>query len=720
MHYGPRPLKGFVFMRLRWSIALASGACFTSIVAQTLTCTASANAPIIRAEGLTERMGDILVSCSGGRPNATISGSLTVFLDVNVTNRLAEDGSMNVFLTAAGQPSNVPAKPFAPNAVAWDGLSFQLSPSGAADLRIANLRGNASQKMLAPNAFVNAFVSFNGSATGGVVSFTATSFIVGAPQPGLLAAQSGQLICAQTGSPLPSTISFSNLIAKGTAFASIRVTEGFANAFTPKSDWSNVGADSGVRIILNYSGFPPGARLLVPDAIAGIDADQPTSAGDLGLPASGGAYTPGRNQLLLLRVFGADANGAGGFVALPPSTATTFDSVSEVILAAGSGIAVYEVVDANPSARESAQIPTFLGYPGSENGEAVVTTTTVSLAPVATTVVSTTNAPLPRFAAAAPPPDCSAVNDCSANYFPKLFVNNAPITFTAFTGSTPPSEYIPVRNDGSGVMRWSATVAYAAGSNWLRLLPSSGVNDATVRVDALTDGLAPGIYQATITINAGPLTGVRSIPVSLLITAAPPPTPLIYSVGNAADASLTMLTPGSLASLFGANLGGRTVQVTFDGTAASILYSGAKQINVQVPAALTGKSTAQMLVSVDGIQAAPVTVRLAQSAPAIFPNAVLNQDYSVNGPSHPAPTGSVVQLFATGLPAAGVLTAKIHDRTVTAPYYAGPAPGLPGVQQVDVVVPPDLPTMQTYVYVCGGAALDQQVCSAAAKIWITQ
>jgi len=271
LHYGPRPLKGFVFMRLRWSIALASGACFTSIVAQTLTCTASANAPIIRAEGLTERMGDILVSCSG-RPNATISGNLTVFLDVNVTNRLAQDGSMNVFLTAAGQPSNVPAKPFAPNAVAWDGLSFQLSPSGAADLRIANLRGNASQKMLAPNAFVNAFVSFNGSATGGVVSFTATSFIVGAPQPGLLAAQSGQVICAQTGSPLPSTISFSNLIAKGTAFASIRVTEGFANAFTPKSDWSNVGADSGVRIILNYSGFPPGARLLVPDAIAGIDA----------------------------------------------------------------------------------------------------------------------------------------------------------------------------------------------------------------------------------------------------------------------------------------------------------------------------------------------------------------------------------------------------------------------------------------------------------------
>ncbi len=707
-------------MLLRWSVLAASLACLSFVYAQSLTCAASANPPIVRAEGITERTGDILISCAGGQPNTVITGNLTAFLDVNVTNRLVSDGSMDIVLTANGQPSNVAARQYAANAIVWNGFSFQLSPAGAADLRIANLRGNASQKMLAPNAFVNAFVSFNGSATGGVVSFTATSFIVGAPQPGLLAAQSGQLICAQTGSPLPSTISFSNLIAKGTAFASTRVTEGFANAFTPKSDWSNLGADSGVRIILNYSGFAPGSRLFVPDAIAGIDADQPTSAGNLGLPVSGGAYTPGKNQLLLVRVFGTDANGAGGFVSSLPATATTFDSVTEVTLAGGAGVAVYEVVDANPALRESVQIPTFLGYPGSASGGAVVTNTTVSLAPVSTTITAAGSAPLPRFLATAPAPDCSAVNDCSASYFPRLVVSAAPITFSASVGSTPPSGYIPVRNEGSGVMQWSATVAYTNGSNWLRLFAGSGTNNGTVRVDALAAGLAPGVYQATITINAGPLAGVQTVPVTLMITAAPPPMPAIQSVGNAADASLSTLAPGSLASVFGADLGGRAVQVTFDGTAASVLYSGASQINVQVPAALMGKSTAQLLVSVDGNAARPVTVRLAPSAPAIFPNAVLNQDYTVNGPSNPGLTGSVVQIFATGLPATGVLTAKIHDRTVTAPYYAGAAPGLPGVQQVDFVVPADLPTMQTYVYVCGGPQLDQQVCSRAAKIWITQ
>jgi uncharacterized protein (TIGR03437 family) len=705
---------------LRWGVLCVPVALISSVAAQSLSCAASANPPVVRAEGITERTGDILLSCSGGQPNATISGNLTAYLDVNVTNRIAADGSMDVLLTVNNQPSNVPAKQYAQNAVVWNGLSFQLSATGAVELRIANLRGNASQKMLAPNAFLNSFVSFNGSSSGGVISFTATSFIVGAPQPGLLAGQSGQLICAQTGSPLPDTISFSNLIGKGTAFASTRVTEGFANAFAPKSDWSNLRADSGVRVMLNYSGFAAGSRLFVPDAVAGIDADQPTSAGDLGLPVSGGAYTPGKGQLLLLRVFGTDASGAGGFVSQIPAVSTAFDSASEVTLSGGAGVAVYEMVDASPTVRESAQIPTFLGFPGSGSGGAVITNTTVNLAPASNMITAATSAPIPRFNPTAPPTDCSAVNDCSANYFPKLLVVAPPIAFTGVAGSTPPSQAVPVRNDGSGIMQWSATVAYANGSNWLRLLPSSGVNNGTVRVDALTAGLQPGTYQATITIDAGPLAGMRSVPVTLQVMAPPPPRPTVQTVGNAADGTVAALAPGSLASVFGTNFGGQTVQVTFDGSAAKVLYSNGTQINLQVPSALAGKSTAQMIVSVDGNAGAPVTVKVAVSAPAIFPGAVLNEDYSVNGASSAAKVGSIVQIFATGLPSSGILTAKIHDRTVNAPYYAGPAPGLPGVQQVDVVVPADFPTMQTYIFVCGGPTLDQQVCSAPAKIWVTQ
>src|SRR5271157_253176 len=43
----------------------------------------------VRAEGVTERMGDILLQCSGSHPGAALSGNLTIFLQgVNITNRV--------------------------------------------------------------------------------------------------------------------------------------------------------------------------------------------------------------------------------------------------------------------------------------------------------------------------------------------------------------------------------------------------------------------------------------------------------------------------------------------------------------------------------------------------------------------------------------------------------------------------------------------------------
>ena len=133
-----------------------------------------------------------------------------------------------------------------------------------------------------------------------------------------------------------------------------------------------------------------------------------------------------------------------------------------------------------------------------------------------------------------------------------------------------------------------------------------------------------------------------------------------------------------------------------------------------MPAALQGKSSAKLLVSTAAIFTL-MTVNVAASAPAIFAGAVLNQDWTPNSQTSPAKAGTVLQIFATGLPASGTITAKVHDRVITAPYFAGPAPGLPGVQQVNVAIPADLPTMQTFVYVCGN-----EVCSPAEKLWIVQ
>lgn len=701
-------------------LALASGLFGQSAV---LTCATSAVPPAVRSEGITERTGDILLSCSGGQPGAQVSGNIIVSLSVNVTNKILADGTLDATLnidTGGGSASTMAARQYTTNAVAFNGVVFNLSPEGKADLRIVNLRGNASQPGFQTNSFITASISF----TGAGISVPNSVFIVAVPQRGLLAASTGKIFCGPSGSPLPDTLNFNNLLGNGTVYTTTRVTEGFASAFAPLNDPASLRADSGTRFIARYSGFPVTARLFVPDVVVGSSADVPTSSGDMGLPASGGQYTAGKNQLLLVRLTGADATGAGGrlVTTAPFSGTATFNTVGELAMTGGSGYAVYEVVDANPFVREWAQFPTFLGLPPNAVQTTVETDGSVNFAAVSNVFTQSSTAWIPRFIDTPPAGDCSAVGDCNARYYPKFEVDVTPIQIAAAVGQ-PVTRYVPVRNAGQGVLRWTATVQYPAASaqNWVRLDTSQGVNNGTIRLDIVSANLQPGTYSAVLTIDGGPLVGAQTIPITLTLTSSGQQivaAPAVASVTNAADYETTALVPGSLGTVIGQRFKGANVQVTFDGTPATILYMDDKQINLQVPSTMAGKQTAQMVITVDGNSSAPKTVQLATAAPAIFAGAVLNEDYGANGESRPAQAGRVMQIFATGLPANGVITAKVHDITIALPNYGGPAPGFPGVQQVNVLVPDYLPTMQTYVYVCGGATVDQQVCSPAQKIWI--
>ncbi|HMD47505.1 MAG TPA: hypothetical protein VKG79_00345, partial [Bryobacteraceae bacterium] len=95
-----------------------------------------------------------------------------------------------------------------------------------------------------------------------------------------------------------------------------------------------------------------------------------------------------------------------------------------------------------------------------------------------------------------------------------------------------------------------------------------------------------------------------------------------------------------------------------------------------------------------------------------------NQDYTVNGPAHLAIPGNVIQIFATGLSGTGVITATIAGQAVNQPYYAGPAPGIPGVQQVDLILtlPNNFTGDSVPVAVCGGTTSDQVTCSPAVQV----
>jgi uncharacterized protein (TIGR03437 family) len=208
-------------------------------------------------------------------------------------------------------------------------------------------------------------------------------------------------------------------------------------------------------------------------------------------------------------------------------------------------------------------------------------------------------------------------------------------------------------------------------------------------------------------------------------------------LGNAATYNTDAIAPGEIVTLFGNGLGPQqgmqtqaspwspfpkqagSVEVTFDGTPAPLLWVQDAQINVVAPWSLTPGQTTQVCVSNGDVKTNCLTWPVAQIDPGVFTvdgthAAALNQDGTVNSADHPAPVGSIVSVFATGL---GPITPPQADGTlvglplptnvlpvgveayepegsgnVITPFvvtYAGPAPYLvAGVSQINFQIAP--------------------------------
>ncbi len=684
-------------------------------------CGTTSVPPVVRAEGLSERIADVVYVCSGS-PNLPITGNFTIALNTEISNRLSAGNLLTgiVFTIDSGTgPVPVLMQPYlnSSNTLVYNAVPITMPAQGSVQIRIAGIRANATR--VPAGQQIVASLALNGANLAGL----AVMLPVGTPQKSLFAGFAQSLVCAQNGSPLPSEITFANLIQTRTALSSIRFTEGFADAFGPRSAPAYFNADSGQRVIVRYSGFPSDARLFVPDVIAGSDAIRATSGGDFGLPVSGGQYQPSDGgSLLLARVLGANSSGAGGTPIYTPgplgSPATTFDAVSELQVN-GSAYAVYEVVDANPSRIESAQFPTFLGLLPDGNRVASQTDAHIYLSPTSTLGTASATEAIPRFLSVQPQPDCTLLGDC-AIYQPQLTVDSTEIDLTANTPGTQRQSFV-VRNAGGGAMQWTTNIAYGNGSGWLSLQPPSGTNNTTVQVFASSQNLAAGTYNASIIVNGGAYTTPKTIGVAFVVPPAPvkAPMPVIDTVLNAASFAAVPVVPGSLSTVMGSALAGKNVSVAFNNLPASILYNDGKQVNLLVPAELSPNGSAQLVITVDGVVSAAKAVTVAAFSPAIFAGVALNQNASINSIQNPADPSSIVIVFATGLSGSGHLSARIHDQDIDAPYYAGPAPGLPGVQQVNIVIPASLHSMTTDLSVCGAAdASAAKVCSPPIQISI--
>jgi uncharacterized protein (TIGR03437 family) len=668
--------------------ALSTAGAFSQS-APSLTCAPTAVPTLVHREGITERVGDIVLSCTGGSATGNVSGNLTIFLSTNITNRLngANVSGVSVSIDGQSAPLTTTATLPSPTSIAFNAVAIPVTAFQGMNLRISGIRVNASQTGdgLLPRP-ITATLSFNG-----------ISLLVGNP-----------LVVVAL--PAPASLGFTS------QDTGLRFTEKFASSFEGRLGAAANGTDTGTRILVQFSGFPAGVSISVPNAIAGSSAMSPTASGNFGTAATGGVYTPGTpgGSLLLSLVSGADASGAGGTPVFTPTgiAPITLSGTSSVTLTNGSGVAVYEVIDENPNVRESAQFG--FGINTTTCCQAFQAQVSASLGPVSTVLQADVTAPIPRFVQTAAGGDCDDLQDCNANYFPHLSVDPMSVNFTAEVGGGSVFKYLVIRNTGGGSMNFTPTITYSNGTGWLVFDPGM------YKLTAVPTGLAPGTYQASLLIDAGPIAGSKTVTATFTVTAAPPNTqaPVVSAVVNAASWMQGPLQANSYATIFGSQLAPKPV-VTFDEFTGNVIFANDQQINVLIPGGLQGRTSSKMTVTTEHGASAAFPITIAQFAPGIF--GALNQDFRLNTTIHPALSGSVLQMFLTGgaLPSGAVTTVKIQDQDNLVPTYAGDAPGIPGLQQVNVVIPADLPTAQSQAVVCiAPAAGAARVCSPPLTIWL--
>jgi len=179
-----------------------------------------------------------------------------------------------------------------------------------------------------------------------------------------------------------------------------------------------------------------------------------------------------------------------------------------------------------------------------------------------------------------------------------------------------------------------------------------------------------------------------------LLTPPPPRQVSSATVVHAATMAIGPVAPGEIVTIYGVGFDTKPLQVMFDGNAGQVFFVNATQINARVPGVLTPGTTVGVSMMSGQTPIAGAVVDVAAAAPGLFtlaggigPAAALNQDLTLNSVSNPAARGSIVVLFATGEGAsAAAVSLKIGDYTAEL-LYAGPAPGFPGLMQINARVP---------------------------------
>ncbi len=319
---------------------------------------------------------------------------------------------------------------------------------------------------------------------------------------------------------------------------------------------------------------------------------------------------------------------------------------------------------------------------------------------------------------------------------PVLKPSSSTVQFNIAQGANKQTVPVALTNAGQGTLSVSGVTAAAASGTWLTAQTVTG----GMSVTADPTGLAPNIYQGTVTVASNAANASVVIPVQLTVEAASPPVAFAGGVvNNGTFESGERLSQGDIAAIFGdqftygdpqsaaklplsTNLG--NTQVMVNGVAAPIYYVAPGQINFEIPIdAATGDGTVQVVRNGQAGNTTYVNISGRASRFLMInggPYAIMTTpEGALTGiPGSPVHAGDVIVLYVIGLgPTAPVVASGtaspgppslglIPDPTQIcymqqSPFlppncydvaFVGLTPGFVGLYQINATIPSGLPS----------------------------
>ena len=571
-------LLAFAVLALLSSFAVPASAQVTPA----LQCTFNAAVtPTVRAEGLAELVGDIVLNCTGGTPTAAglpvPQANITVFLSTNLTSRITSNPFTEVLMMfdephsptnpgtalvpcdaggtslgicsilgtgtgagtyngTTGRPNVFQARLTGVNQVTFFGVPIDPpGTSGTRIIRITNLRGNANQLGVSSTLVPTQIVANISVSPPNLLPLNNPQQTVAFVARGLTASVRNATTFIQCVSANPDIVSNNaNALNSGGQSGqqfTIRFDEGFPAAWKEKNIAVHLNNSAGVYSTsgsltsggLSSPSYPGDQAQDVPGSnyfsesgfeVNGVtpsggstpagygpfltaNAAFPTTRGlnlagvaNAGtrlalqfnsIPNGSSIFVPTRLPLVNQQATGTvtgfavltttDANGGGSF----SPTSGNGTGLAPISIAAGTGVAVYEILFTDPFNNERLNVPIAVGFAANAGNNLpqpnTQSTLTASFAPLSNVGTASDTAPIPRFAPGSTPANAFIINKCSCNIlFPFVaniagFDTGVAIANTSVDpfGTTPQTGFLTVNYYNTGTppprQRTNATVA---------------------------------------------------------------------------------------------------------------------------------------------------------------------------------------------------------------------------------------------------------------------